>query len=235
VKRRSVVACAVATAGTLAIAPLARKAEAAAPAAPGEAAGVALARPDLIGAVTLEQALARRRSVRRYSARPVSLADALQLLWAAQGETSADGKRTAPSAGALYPLELHLVASRVEGLAPGVYRYVPATHKLRGSVGEPIARALVQAANDQQAVAEAAAVVVIAAVEERTARTYSVRASRYVAFEAGAASQNLALQAAALGLATVVLGAFDDAAVGAVLRLAPGERALALMPVGRPV
>ncbi len=93
--------------------------------------------------------------------------------------------------------------------------------------------ALSRAAFSQQALGDAAAVFVIAAVEERTVQKYGERAGRYVAFEAGAASQNLALQAAAQGLGTVVIGAFDDNGVARALRLPPGERPLALMPTGR--
>lgn len=181
----------------------------------------------------LGQALVRRRSVRTYTPQPVPLAAVSQLLWAAQGITAADGRRTAPSAGALYPLELHVVTARVEGLRPGVYRYLPDSHGLRRAIGEAMP-ALSRAAFGQRAIADAAAVFVIAAVEERTALKYGGRARRYVAFEAGAASQNLALQAAVQGLGTVVIGAFDDGAVARALRLAPGERPLALMPIGRP-
>jgi SagB-type dehydrogenase family enzyme len=162
------------------------------------------------------------------------LATVSQLLWAAQGITAAGGLRTAPSAGALYPLELHVVAARVEGLVPGVYRYVPDSHKLRLEIGGTLVPALSRAAFGQQAIVDAAAVFVIAAVEERTAQKYGARAGRYVTFEAGAASQNLALQAAAQGFGTVVIGAFDDGAVARALRLAPGERPIALMPIGRP-
>jgi SagB-type dehydrogenase family enzyme len=182
----------------------------------------------------LGQALGLRRSVRSYTSQPVPLAAVAQMLWAAQGITAAGGHRTAPSAGALYPLELHLVAARVEGLRPGVYRYLPDSHSLRGEIGEPMLPALARAALGQQAVADAAAVVVIAAAEGRTAQKYGVRANRYVTFEAGAASQNLALQAAAQGFGTVVIGAFADAAVARALRLPAGERPIALMPIGRP-
>jgi SagB-type dehydrogenase family enzyme len=101
-------------------------------------------------------------------------------------------------------------------------------------MGAAVLPLLSRAALGQQAVAEAAAVFVIAAVEQRTALKYGARASRYVSFEAGAASQNLALQAAAQGWGTVVIGAFDDDAVARALRLPPGERPLALMPVGSP-
>jgi len=194
---------------------------------------VALQAPETTGTRTLERMLVRRRSVRNYSPKPLPLAAVSQLLWAAQGITAPGGRRTAPSAGALYPLELQLVAVRVEDLAAGLYRYLPGSHRLRRVSGEVDLPALLRAAYRQQALAQAAAVVVIAAVEQRTAPKYGARTGQFVAFEAGAASQNLALQVAALGLGTVVIGAFDDSAVVHALRLAPGERPLALMPVGR--
>lgn len=195
---------------------------------------IVLPPPERDLAQPLGQTLVRRRSVRSYSPQPVPLAAVSQLLWAAQGVTAVDGRRTAPSAGALYPLELHVVAARVEGLGPGVYRYVPEPHGLRRAIGETVVPALSRAALGQQAVADAAAVIVIAAVAERTAHKYGGRAGRYVTFEAGAASQNLALQATAQGLGTVVIGAFDDGAVARALRLPAGEQPLALMPLGRP-
>jgi SagB-type dehydrogenase family enzyme len=204
------------------------------PAAALPAASESLAPPDRSGGMALTQTLARRRSVRRYGAQPLALAHLSQLLWAAQGITAAGGRRTAPSAGALYPLELHLIATRVEGLATGIYRYLPATHALQLSIAEATVSALQDAAMGQQPVATAAAVVVIAAVEERSAGKYGARAGRYVAFEAGAASQNLALQAVALGLGAVVIGAFDDGAVARALRLPPGEKPVVLMPIGTP-
>ncbi|MGZ5766818.1 MAG: SagB/ThcOx family dehydrogenase [Caldimonas sp.] len=195
---------------------------------------VALPAPNLGQAGSVEDALRRRRSSRSYAARPIALATIAQLLWAAQGTTDSQGRRTAPSAGALYPLELHLVAARVEGLAPGVYRYLPATHSLRLATDGPAAPALMHAAMDQPAVGMAGAVVVIAVVEERSAHKYGVRAGRYATFEAGAAAQNLALQATAIGLGSVVVGAFDDLAVARTLGLAPNERPVALMPIGWP-
>lgn len=203
-------------------------------AAGDEAPSVRLPLPDRSQPQPLQQALLRRRSGRSYGSGAVPLAAISQLLWAAQGLTAVDGRRTAPSAGALYPLELHLVAARVSGLAAGVYRYVAQAHVLSLVTAETVMPSLARAALSQQPVADAAAVVVIAAVEERTARKYGSRAKRYVAFEAGAASQNLALQATAQGLATVVIGAFDDTAVARVLRLSGGERPVALMPIGVP-
>jgi SagB-type dehydrogenase family enzyme len=184
--------------------------------------------------MALDQALALRRSVRSYGAQPLALAAVSQLLWAAQGTTNARGHRTAPSAGALYPLELHLLAARVTGLASGMHRYLPTTHALQPSISEATASTLQQAAMGQQAVGAAAAVVAITAVEPRSLGKYGARAPRYIAFEAGAAAQNLALQAVALGLGAVVIGGFDEAAVARELRLPVGELTVVLIPIGVP-
>jgi SagB-type dehydrogenase family enzyme len=193
-----------------------------------------LPQADSHGGLPLSQALARRRSVRRFAGRPLALAAVSQLLWAAQGITAAGGRRTAPSAGALYPIELHMVALQVDGLAVGVHRYLPGAHALQRSGAAVTAATLQRAALGQGAVGAAAAVVVIAAVESRTAGKYGTRAGRYVAFEAGAASQNLALQAAALGLGTVVIGGFDEVALAGLLALPAGEQPLVMMPIGEP-
>lgn len=201
-------------------------------AAPAE--GLALPGPDRNGGMALTQALLRRRSVRHYGPQPLALRDLAQLLWAAQGNTASGGRRTAPSAGALYPLELHLVAARVQGLAAGVHRYLPAAHALQGPDAVETAAALARAAAGQPAVASAAAVLVVAAVDERSTHKYGSRAARYVAFEAGAAAQNLALQAAALGLGVVVIGGFDDVVVARALRLPAGERPVVMLPIGVP-
>jgi SagB-type dehydrogenase family enzyme len=195
---------------------------------------IVLPEPDREGAKPVETALEARRSVREFARTSVSLQSIGQLAWAAQGVTSRDGLRTAPSAGALYPLEVLVVASRVEGLASGVYRYVPDTHALalinEGSndLGAKVARA----ALGQEWIEDAAAVFVIAAVESRTERKYGSRAERYVHIEAGCAAENLLLQAVALDLGTTAVGAFDDAAVSALLGLERGEAPVLLIPVG---
>jgi SagB-type dehydrogenase family enzyme len=198
----------------------------------------ALPAPEQSGGMPLARALSRRRSVRRFAAQPLALAAAAQLLWAAQGMAGPNGRRTVPSAGALYPIELHLLAARVDGLASGLYRYLPARHALQGPNDEMVPQglqpALQQAAGGQATVGAAAAVVIISAVEARSAVKYGGRAARYAAFEAGAAAQNLALQAAALELGALVVGGFDDAAVVRLLRLPPGELPVVLMPIGHP-
>lgn len=193
---------------------------------------IALPTPRLDGEVALEAALAQRRSVREFDPRPLSLAHAGQLLWAAQGVTADWGGRTAPSAGALYPLELHLVAGAVSELSAGCYRFLPTTNELAVERSGDLRSALAEAALGQSWIAEAAAVVVVAAVERRTATRYGRRAERYVQLEAGHAAQGLLLQAVALGLGGTPVGAFDDDALHGLLGLPAEERPLYVLPVG---
>ena len=185
------------------------------------------------GRLPVETALSERRSVREFRNEPLPLTDVSQLLWAAQGANSPDGRRTAPSAGALYPLEVYAVVGRVENLAPGVYRYRPQNHTL-ALVADGDKRAGVAAvALGQSWIQEAPLVVVIAAVYERTTQKYGQRGQRYVHMEAGHAGENLCLQAVALKLGTTVVGAFDDTALQKLLHLPLEEQPLALIPVGR--
>jgi SagB-type dehydrogenase family enzyme len=194
---------------------------------------IALPRPDPTGSVTLQKALRERRSVREYAQGALSLPEVSNLLWAAQGVTGARGERTAPSAGALYPLEIYLVAGEVTGLDPGIYRYQPREHALaRVSAGD-CRSALAGAAVGQEWMRDAPVLIAVAAVLERTARKYHERAPRYVNMEAGAVAQDVHLEAAALGLGTVIVGAFEDEVVKRVLGLPADEDPLVLMPVGR--
>ena len=196
---------------------------------------VALPPAQTSGRMPLEAALQQRRSLRAFADAPLTLAQAGQLLWAAQGQTAADGRRTAPSAGALRPLELHLVAGAVQGLAPGVYRYRPTRHALaRVAAGDPRAALAAVAHGGQQWLQQAPALVVVSGVVARSAGRYGERAERFVVLEAGAATQNLLLQAVALGLGATFVGAFNEAALARLLVLPSGERPLALVPVGRP-
>jgi SagB-type dehydrogenase family enzyme len=194
---------------------------------------IPLPEPRRTSRVSVESALGERRSVRDFKDGALSLEALSQLLWAAQGVTASDGGRAAPSAGATYPLEIHAVVGWVTGLEAGVYRYLPAGHRLslvaKGDRREVLARA----ALDQDWMVKAPVCLALAAVERRTARRYRERAALYVHFEAGCASENAALQAEALGLGTCVIGAFVDDAVARVLELGRGEQPLALMPFGR--
>ena len=195
---------------------------------------IALPEVSIDGGRSFAAILNERRSIREFAAAPLSLEAAGQLLWAAQGVTSSAGERTAPSAGALYPLEVYLVAGSVDGLAVGVYGYRAHGHSLRAYLAGDRRRELADAALGQGAVLEAPAVLVIAALCARTARKYGGRGDRYVHIEVGHAAQNVYLQAHALGLGTVIVGAFDDDAVRAALELAGQEVPLALLPVGTP-
>ena len=184
--------------------------------------------------VSVESALQSRRSVREYRDEPLTLSDVSQLLWAAQGFTGPEGARAAPSAGALYPLEVYLVAGRVNDLASGIYRYRPQHHELvRVAEGDKRA-SLASAALDQDCVRNAAVTIVVAAVYERVTKKYGQRGVMYVHMEAGHAAQNVHLQAVALNLGTVAVGAFEDEPVKKLLTLPTEEQPLYLLPVGRP-
>ncbi|MBA4178011.1 MAG: nitroreductase [Leptothrix sp. (in: Bacteria)] len=188
--------------------------------------------PRLQGSVSVEQALQQRRSVRTFTSAPLALRDLGQLLWAAQGVTDARGLRTVPSAGGLMPLQAWVLVLRVEGLAPGLYRYEPASQVLAAAGGSGHRAGLAAAVPGQAGMLDAPAVLLLTGDVARTAARYGVRAPRYVHVEAGAAAQNVYLQATALGLATVLVGAFDDQRLQAGLALPAGQAPLALMPVG---
>ena len=194
---------------------------------------VALPEPSVTGSNSLEQLLAQRRSIRDYQTATLKLAEIGQLLWAAQGITHLQGLRTAPSAGALYPLELYVVTGCIEGLAQGVYHYDPRHHKLIKTSDGDRRDALTQAALSQGWIKSASTIIVFTADYERTTRKYGKRGKRYVHIEVGHAAQNLFLQSESLGLATVVVGAFNDDEVARVLRLPADIQPLLLMPVGR--
>ncbi len=173
--------------------------------------------------------MALRRSVRSFDDTPLSPAELGQLLWAAQGITHASGLRTAPSAGALYPLEIYVAT------AQGVFHYSPQGHCLEVLSGSDARPALYEAALRQEAVRQAPAVFVVTAVYERTAKKYGAeRGPRYVHLEAGHAAQNLLLEAVALGLVAVPIGAFEDERIQAALGLPADHEPLYLIPTGHP-
>jgi SagB-type dehydrogenase family enzyme len=181
------------------------------------------------GGMSLAQALRARRSTREFGPERLSLEQISQLAWSAQGITHGEGYRTAPSAGALYPLELYVVTPE------GLYHYSPRGHRLTGLGGADVRPALQRAAFGQDVVARAAVVFVLAAVYARTESKYGTeRGSRYVHIEVGHAAENLLLEAAALGLGAVPVGAFDDGAVQRALNLPEDEKPLYLIPVGKP-
>ncbi len=187
--------------------------------------------------MSVEEAIARRRSVREFAAKSLTLKQLSQLLWAAQGITEpAHGLRAAPSAGALYPLEVYAVVREggVTGLDAGIYRYsVPENSLTLVKSGDSSSR-LKAAALDQDAVGFAAVNLVTTAVFERTTVKYGDRGVRYAFLETGHAAENVFLQAQSLGLAAVVVGAFDDDAVRAVLGVGTDEKPMYIQPIGVP-
>lgn len=199
-----------------------------------EAGAVSLPHPRVVGELSVEKALLIRRSIREYRSEPLTLEEVGQLLWAAQGVTSPGGFRTAPSAGALYPLETYLVAGHVTGIAAGVYRYLPEQHALTLTLTGDRRLDLSIAALHQTAIGKAPASLLFSAVFPRSTGKYGKRGHRYVQMETGHAAENVSLQAVAFDLGTVVIGAFDDDAVKRVASLPPEEEPLAIMPVGRP-
>jgi SagB-type dehydrogenase family enzyme len=190
-----------------------------------------LPEPRLRSTVSLEQTLLERRSIREYAPKPITLEEVSQLLWAAQGQTSDWGGRTAP--GATYPLETYLVAGNVKGLGPGIYRYIPSGHELIKVKDGDVRDALVSAALGQSFVGDASICIVLSAVYERTTARYGDRGIRYVHMEAGHAAQNIYLEATALKLGTVTVGAFDDQSVKDTIDMANNETPLYIVPVGR--
>jgi SagB-type dehydrogenase family enzyme len=190
---------------------------------------IPLPQPDLFGGMPLEEALSNRRSTRGFQDTPLTDAHIGQLLWAAQGITHPSGLRTAPSAGALYPLEIYAATQ------DGLFHYRPHTHSLEKLLEHDPRPALYQAALRQNPVLEAPLVIVISAVFERTAQKYGeARTPQYVYLEAGHAAQNILLQAVALELGAVPIGAFHEDQVSDALSLAPDQTPLYLIPVGHP-
>jgi len=188
---------------------------------------------NLDGPVSVEQTLLRRRSIRNYADTPVSINEVAQLLWAAQGITADRHFRTAPSAGALYPLEIYLVSGNVIDLPAGIYKYRPHGHEFILMNAGDHRHDLQRAALNQGAIGRAAADIVICAVFERVTGKYDERGIRYVFMEVGHAAQNIALQATALGLGTVPIGAFDDRRVARVLKAEKNEQVIYIIPVGK--
>ena len=194
--------------------------------------------PLLKGKTSLEEAIAKRRSVRRYKPEPLTLSQVSQILWSAQGITEAGKLRSAPSAGATYPLEIFVVIGKQsltnEELPAGIYHYEMNSHSLRLHLQGDFRLDLARAALDQGFIASAPADIVICALYQRTCYTCGKRGERYVHMEVGHVGENIHLQAVALGLATVEVGAFHDEEVRKVLAVEKEIKPLYIMPVGKP-
>lgn len=196
---------------------------------------VALPKPVLKAGMSVEEAISRRRSRRSFSGRKLSLEQLGQILWSAQGITGSVGRyRAAPSAGATYPMEIFAAVGEnaVGNLRAGIYRYLPAEHAVELTRAGDLRAQIAAAALGQGFLADAPVDVLIAADYSRTTRRYGSRGNLYVHIEVGHIGQNIYLQAEALGLGTVAVGAFRDDAVAKVFALPAGLKPLYLMPVG---
>jgi SagB-type dehydrogenase family enzyme len=187
------------------------------------------------GPLSLEEILASRRTRRDFQAKPLLLEEFAQLLWSAQGITGADGTlRSAPSGGALYPLDVYAVVGEasVQGLNAGVYRYLPSQHGLEQVASTDLRANMAQACLGQTWMAGAPVSLVLTAEYGRIERKYGARGRRYALIEVGHAGQNIFLQAEALGLGAGIVGAFDDAGLARALHLPRAHEPLIVMPVG---
>ncbi len=181
--------------------------------------------------ISIEEALQERRSVRNYSDEELSLKELSQLLWSAQGITDPTREyRTAPSAGATFPIKIFVDITGVSNVPPGIYEYDPEKNTI-SFVRESEREKIFEAALSQAFVRDSPLLIIITADFERTTRSYGERGNRYVYMEAGHVSQNIYLQSVSLGLGTVAVGAFDDARIKSILGIR--EDVLYLMPVGK--
>lgn len=187
---------------------------------------ISLPKPIFKGIVSIEETILQRRSVRQYSDKRMTFQQVSQILWAAQGITDRRGLRTAPSAGALFPLEIYIVGRN------GFFQYRPQGHKLIEISRKDMRSELAVAAWGQSFIAEAPINIIISAVYERVTSKYGDRGVRWSDIEAGHVAQNIHLQAVALGLDSVAIGAFNDEEIYSLLGLSKVETPLYIIPVG---
>ena len=207
---------------------------------------IKLPNPQLKGKVSLEETILKRRSVRRYRREPLNLSQLSQILWSAQGVTGTGEFRAAPSAGATYPLEIFVfvgkqgvIASKTKQapkeLQAGIYHYEADSHSLSLHKPADLRPDLARATLDQEFIIDAPVDIVICALYHRTSYRYGRRGERYVHIEVGHVGENIHLQAVALGLATVEVGAFHDEEVRKVLGVEEQMKPLYIMPLGKPL
>ncbi|MFO7843241.1 MAG: SagB/ThcOx family dehydrogenase [Bacteroidales bacterium] len=204
---------------------------------------IKLPSPEFKGDISVEEALLNRRSVREFESKALNIQQISQILWAAYGITQEmnspsflrGGFKTAPSAGALYPLEIYIVAGTINGLDRGIYKYLPEGHQLMKTYDKDVRNDLAEAAVNQDFIAQAPASLFYTAVYSRTTDKYGKRGQeRYVCMDLGHSAQNVCLQVVAMNLGTCPVGAFDDRMVRNVMMFPNNEEPLYIMPVGYP-
>jgi SagB-type dehydrogenase family enzyme len=198
-------------------------------------ASIPLPKPSLNGKVSVEKAIKERRTIRDFKDRILSLTHLSQLLWAAQGITDPTiGRRTAPSGGALYPLDIYVLIgeNEVEKMEAGVYHYLPKEHSVLPISKGDRRKEIASASLGQMWMAKAPIIFIITAEYKRITGKYGERGIRYALIEVGHVGQNLFLQAEALGLGVGIVGAFNDLEVSKVAGLPSKHEPLLIMPVG---
>ena len=194
-----------------------------------------LPKPILKGDVSVEQAIKHRRTIRSYKSKPLTLEQLSQILWAAQGITGNRGyKRSAPSGGALYPMDIYAIVgdNGVKGLKAGIYHYDPHQHAALLITEGDLRKDVAKAALSQMWMARAPLNLVITSEYSRIMSKYGSRGERYAMIEAGHIGQNIFLQAEALGLRAGIVGAFHDKGVNRVMKINRAHEPLLIMPVG---
>lgn len=189
------------------------------------------------GTVSVEEAIRNRRSVREYKKDKISFDSLGKLLWAALGyQTLASGRRTAPSAGGCYPISAYVAIGKdsIEGVKEGIYFYSFKDHSLNKYRDGDSRKELAKAALHQDFIAVAPISIIFTAIMSMTTSSYGERGIRYVFIDLGHCAQNVYLQATAMGLGTVAVGAFRDKNVADILSLPEDESPLYIMPIGFP-
>jgi SagB-type dehydrogenase family enzyme len=191
-----------------------------------------------IETLDLDEVLRKRKSIRHYADEPLGIDHFSFLLWAASGIQRVEGSfafRTAPSAGALYPVETYMVAGRIEGLVAGIYHYSVKQHCLETLREGDFRNEIAMAALGQKLCIEAAAVIVWTAIFQRSKWKYDQRAYRYVYLDAGHMAENLALAATGIGLGSCQIGALFDDEVNNIIDIDGIEESVIYMSViGKP-
>ena len=198
---------------------------------------IKLPTPSLKGKISVEEAIFKRKSIRMFKTEPLSLLQLSQILWASQGITYATGHRAVPSAGATFPLEIFILVGEntVESLKSAIYHYEVNSHSLSLHREGDFRQTLCEAALDQHFIATSPVSMVVCALFSRTTSRYGRRGERYIHMEAGHLGQNISLQAIAIDLATVMVGAFHDEEVSMVLKTEPQIKPLYIIPIGKPM
>lgn len=188
--------------------------------------------PTLKGNISVEEVLTKRRSVRTYSNKAIPLHHISQLLWAAYGITNDEGLRTAPSAGALYPIKIYLAAYNITSLSPGIYEYVPHGHQLIKHKKGDFKKEMFFACLEQNMLLEAAAVITYCVNYKKVSARYGNLANRFADMDVAHSSQNVYLQAEALGIGTCAVGAFEEDKMLKIIECDSSYKVIYLMPFG---